>query len=454
VEQIRMMATTGMLGYGYTEKAFHRGVSLGLDFIAADAGSMDPGPYYLGAGVPFVTRTAVKRDLSFMLDAAIEQGIPLLLGSAGGGGGRPQIAIVREVLEELAAERGYHFKYAVIQSEQDKATLKAANHAGRIQPLGPIDELSDAAIDETHRVVAMMGVEPFQKALRDGAQVIIAGRATDASIYSAIPLMHGFNPGLVWHMAKIIECAGQVVTPRTGSDSVVGTLHRDHFLVEPAHPDKRCTRMRIAAHTLYENPSPYHLEEPDGTLVTVDTVYEQLDERTVKVSGSRFEPANRYTVKLEGVRKGGFRTIFFAGVRDPILISVIDEFIAACHERVAEEVRGLGISPDAYRLNVKVYGHNATMGPREPVTHAGGHEIALLAEVTADTEDLSRAVMAKARYALLHTDFPGRKCISGNLAIPFSPSDIPTGEIYEFNIWHVMEIDDPLAPFPIEMAEV
>ena len=67
------------------------------------------------------------------------------------------------------------------------------------------------------------------------------------------------------------------------------------------------------------------------------------------------------------------------------------------------------------------------MGTREPVKTADAHEIALLAEVTADTEDLSRAVMAKARYALLHTDFPGRKCISGNLAIPFSPSDIPVG---------------------------
>lgn len=454
MDQIRMMATTGMLGYGFTEEAFHHGVSMGLDFIAADAGSMDPGPYYLGAGLPFVTRTAIKRDLGFMLDAAMEHDIPLLLGSAGGGGGAPQIALVREVLEELATERGYHFKYAVIQSEQDKAALKSAKRAGRIQPLGPIDELTDETIDETHRVVAMMGVEPFQKAISDGARVVIAGRATDASIYSAIPLMHGFNPGLVWHMAKIIECAGQVVTPRTGSDSVVGTLHRDHFLVEPGHPDKRCTRMRIAAHTLYENPSPYHLEEPDGTLVTVDTVYEQFDDRTVKVSGSRFEPANRYTVKLEGVRKSGHRTVFFAGVRDPNLIGVIDEFIAACHDRVAEEARGLGISPSSYRLNVRVYGHNATMGPREPVKHPSGHEIALLAVVTAATEDLSRAVMAKARYALLHTDFPGRKCISGNLAIPFSPSDISTGETYEFNIWHVMEIDDPLAPFPIEMAEV
>ncbi len=62
--------------------------------------------------------------------------------------------------------------------------------------------------------------------------------------------------------------------------------------------------------------------------------------------------------------------------------------------------------------------------------------------------------MAKLRYALLHTDFPGRKCISGNLAIPFSPSDMHVGAAYEFSVWHRMEIDDPLAPFPIEMVDV
>ena len=43
--ELRMMAATGLLGYGYSEEAFRRGVSLGLDFIAADGGSMDPGPH-------------------------------------------------------------------------------------------------------------------------------------------------------------------------------------------------------------------------------------------------------------------------------------------------------------------------------------------------------------------------------------------------------------------------
>jgi hypothetical protein len=452
--QIRTMAPTGMLGYGFTEEAFRRGLDMGLDFIGCDAGSMDPGPHYLGEGVPFVSRQALKRDLGLLLAGAVEKGIPLLIGSAGGGGGDPQLDLVADIAREVARERNLHFPMALIHAEPGKDYLKRARAQGRIEPLGPIGELDDATIDDSTRIVAMMGVEPFQKALADGAQVVIAGRATDASIYSAIPLMRGCQPGLVWHLAKIIECGGQVVTPRTGQDCVIGTIDGDHFTVEPAHPDKRCTRMRVAAHTLYENPSPYHLEEPDGTLVTTHAAYEQIDPRIVRVSGSRFEPSRRYTVKLEGVKSSGYRTVFVAGVRDPQLISVIDQFIASCHERVAGEARTLGIGPDDYRLNVRVYGRDATMGPREPQRNALPHEIGIVADVLAKDADSSKAVLAKARYALLHTDFPGRKCISGNLAIPFSPSDMFVGQTYEFSVWHRMAIDDPLEPFRIEMEEV
>lgn len=452
--EMRMMATTGMLGYGYTEEAFRRGLEQKPDFIAADGGSMDPGPYYLGEGIPFVSRKAMKRDLALMLEAGVEHNIPVLIGSAGGGGSDPQVAFVREIAEEIAKEKGLSFRMAVIHAEQPKDFIKEKIGEGKVAPLGPINDLTDEDVDETHRVVGMMGVEPFQKALDDGAQVVIAGRATDASIYSAIPLMRGYDPGLVWHLAKIIECAGQVTTPRPGQDCVLGTLADDHFLVEPGHPDKRCTRMRIAAHTLYENPSPYHLVEPDGTLVTTDSEYEQIDPRVVRVSGSRFEASNRYTVKLEGVKETGYRTVFIAGVRDPVLIAGIDGFIESCHERVAGEMSNLGIGRDSYTLNIRVYGKDATMGVREPVKRTASHEIGVLVDVLADDEDTSKAVMAKCRYALLHTDFPGRKCISGNLAIPFSPSDMPVGMTYGFNVWHTMELDDPLAPFPIEMVDV
>lgn len=452
MKPIRMLATTGMLGYGYTEEAFRRATDMELDLIASDAGSMDPGPHYLGAGTAFVSRAATKRDLGLMIEAGMAKGVPVFIGSAGGGGGDPHIDWTMDIVHEIAAEKGLHPQVAVIRSEQTKAALKAKARAGKIAPLGPIGALTEAEIDRSHRVVAMMGPEPYQQALEAGADVVVAGRSSDAAIYAAIPLMRGADPGLAWHLGKIIECGAQVCEPRSGSDSVIGTIYDDHFTVEAAHPEKRATRMRVAAHTLYENPSPYHLKEPTGLVDTSRAVFAQLTANSVRVSGSRFEPANRYTVKLEGVRACGFRTVSMAGTRDPMLVAGIDDYIAWCRERVAADVAALGIDPSRYALHYHLYGKNATMGAIEPVKQTLSHELGILLDVIGDDAEISQAVCAKARFYLLHGDFPGRMCISGNMAIPFSPSDMPVGEVYEFNVWHVMECDDPMEPVRLEMV--
>ncbi len=451
--EFRMMATTGMLGYGYTETALRAGLERDLDFIACDAGSQDPGPYYLGAGTAFVSRAAAKRDLKLMIDAGRVHQIPVLIGSAGGSGGEPHLTWLLEIAREIAGEGRHALRIAAIHAEPDREYLKRQLVAGRITPLGPVEELTLETVDASSRIVAMMGLAPYQQALSEGADVVIAGRSSDAAIFAALPLMRGADAGLAWHLGKIIECAAQVAEPRTGQDCILGTLNDDHFVVEPAHPEKRCTRMRIAAHTLYENPNPYRLQEPEGTLDTSTATYEQIDPRRVRVSGSSFETAGRYSVKLEGVKREGHRSIFFAGIRDPGLISVIDDFVAACRARVADETSSLGIDLGSYRLGIRIYGRDAVMGPLETQTSTP-HEVGLLVDVIADDIDTSRTVLAKARYAFLHTDFAGRKCISGNLAIPFSPSDFDGGEAYSFSVWHRMEIDDPLEPFTVEWINI
>ncbi|MEC8163550.1 MAG: hypothetical protein VX079_03170, partial [Pseudomonadota bacterium] len=115
------------------------------------------------------------------------------------------------------------------------------------------------------------------------------------------------------------------------------------------------------------------------------------------------------------------------------------------------EVGQLDIDPSTFRINVHVYGKNATMGAIEPVQETAAHELGLLVDVIGDTEEISKAVCAKMRYILLHGDFEGRMCISGNMAIPFSPSDMPVGPVYEFSVWHVMECDHPLEAVRMEM---
>jgi hypothetical protein len=450
MQPIRLMATTGILGYGFTEEAFHAGVAMNPDLIACDAGSSDPGPHYLGSGTAFVSRAAAKRDLALMVTAGNAHNIPVMIGSAGGSGSDAQVDWVLDILDEICRENALDPKICVIRTEQAKDNLQQKLADGKIAPLGPIGELVAEDIDAAARIVAMVGPEAYQKALADGADVVIAGRSTDAALFAALPLMRGADAGLSWHLAKIIECGAQVVEPREGQDCVIGTIYDDHFTVEPGHPERRCTVTRVSAHTLYENPEPYRLKEPDGTLVTDQCRFEQLEERIVKVSGSRYEPSDSYTVKLEGARQVGFRTVFIAGIRDPILIDGIDDFVTSCRARIARDVGALGIETADYTLSVHLYGKNAVMGELEPEADGPVHELGLLLDVLGRTEDISRAVLAKSRYAFLHTDFPGRMCISGNLAIPFSPSDMHIGPVYEFNIWHVMECDDPMEPVRLQ----
>ena len=73
MKEIRVLSPTAILGYGFPEESFNEGMRRKPHVIAVDAGSTDPGPYYLGAGYSFTDRNAVKRDLSIMIPAALEK---------------------------------------------------------------------------------------------------------------------------------------------------------------------------------------------------------------------------------------------------------------------------------------------------------------------------------------------------------------------------------------------
>ena len=156
----------------------------------------------------------------------------------------------------------------------------------------------------------MMGAEPFTRALEAGAEVVIAGRSRDPSMFAANPLQRGLPPGPAWHAAKILECGAAGVAYRTrGPDCMFARIGRDGFVMVPPHPEYACTPVSIAAHTFYETGSPTHLPEPGGTLDTGGTAYEALDPRTVRVTGSAFRPAPRYTVKLVGAEGLGHQSL-------------------------------------------------------------------------------------------------------------------------------------------------
>src|SRR5205807_6145273 len=125
--------------------------------------------------------------------------------------------------------------------------------------------LTEPQVDDSAHIVAMMGAEPIQAALQE-ADIVLAGRASDAAIFAALPLLERFAPALCWHVGKILECGAAAVAQRAAPDSMMAVLHADSFDIYPLREDYRCTPQSIASHTLYENADPFELSEPSGIL--------------------------------------------------------------------------------------------------------------------------------------------------------------------------------------------
>lgn len=449
---VRMISASGILGYGFPESSLKTGLERKPHMVGVDGGSSDPGPHYLGSGKTFTNRLAIKRDMSLLLRGAVANKIPMMIGTCGGAGGEPHLQACVEILREIAREHDLHFKLAMIHSEQNKSWLKERLRAGRIKPLGAVKPLTDAVIDRAERIVGMMGPEPHMAALEAGAQVILAGRGTDPAPWAALAMHRGMPPAQAWFAGKMLECACNAALPKK-HDCLMATVAPDYVEVEPLNPELRCTPLSVAVQALHENASPVIHKEPGGLLDTSACSIDAHTERSVRVSGMQWRP-QPYTIKLEGAEKVGYSAITFAGTRDPGLVGQIDDFMRGVRESVATKVSAFNVSPEEYQLVLRLYGRNGVMGEWEPVKDAASHEIGILAEAVAKTQDVANAVISVTRVTLLHSDFPGRMCKEGNMAFPFSPSDIERGALYEFSLRHVVEPDDPYQMFPIEYESV
>lgn len=442
-----VVISCGMLGYGFPETSLERAVGVGLDLIAVDAGSTDPGPYYLGSGKPFCNDAMVRRDLELLLDAQAESGAKLVIGSAGGAGSDVHLAHTLDILRDCIARRGRPRRIATISSEMGKDELRAALRQGRISAFETPDLPTERDIEESTHIVAQIGIEPIAAALRAAdPDILVAGRAWDPANIAALPVARGYDRGLSVHAGKILECGAQAAEPVGGSDLLLGRIRPRDFIVEPCTDGKACTVESVAAHTMYEKTDPVLLPGPGGISDLRQTRFEALDDRRVRVSGTRHIPDAVYRVKLEGARCAGFRNIVIGGIRDPLMIAQIDAIQAGLTERIAAFLQPR-IQPGQYRIRFHHYGIDGVMGRLEPM-RATPHEVGLLIDVVGETEAIAAAVAGAARSLLLHWSYPGRIATAGNLALPFSPAEIPAGPVYEFSLYHLMEMPDPVARFP------
>ena len=448
----KILMPIGGLGAGINPEAFENGMGLKPDVIAIDTGSTDSGPAYLANGMCKYSRGMLKSDLKIAVTGAMTAGIPLFVGSCGTCGTDNMVDLCAEIVAEIFKEDGYKGKIAKVYSQQDAEVLKRKWDQGKIHALEGAPDITRDTFDECTNIVAVLGAEPFIEAYKNGANVVLTGRATDTAIIAALPIYKGCNVGAAWHGAKTVECGAQCADKSDGM-GVFLTVDEEGFEVRALMGDAHCTPYTVAAHLLYENADPFQLKEPSGTMLTAAAVYTQVDECTTRVTGTKFEHADQYTLKLEGATIAGYQNISLVGVANRKVLADPEKWIKNMSEYTVKQINKAGISPDDYSFNFKLYGYNAVIEGSVPEGTPPPREIGVLLTVTGKTQELATQVAKVFNPPLLHfpADFSEQM---PSFAFPFSPVDCPRGATYEFKLFHVVDVDNPMELIRIQYDEV
>lgn len=456
LDEIRILSCVndGRIGE-ISQESIAAGLKLKPDVIVGQGNGMDPGPHALGAGEAWVEPLEV--NLAPMMIYAKQNKIPFIFSVGAPAGHDIGLEASLKGVDKIAKKSNMKFRIAVIHGEISKQYVKAKLAKGvkmrRVIDTDRLPEfLRQEDVDRAQRIVGQMGPEPIMKALDLGVDGILTGRALDVALHMALPLKKGFNKGLVALMAKNIECGGQVGWHTRPNDSIFTILKNDHYILFPPQEEFSCTVPSVASHTLYERRDPYKEENPGGYLDLSSAKYEQLDAKRVKVSGGTWHDTP-YTVKMEGAAIAGYRTISICGIRDPNCIKSIDFILSHLHSRYKKSPRFAGLSEDDCKVFVHVYGKNGVMGPSEPQKQITSQELGIVFDVVAKTQTLANQVCAFYRGSLLHAEYPERITTGANMATLFSQHDIPVGPTYEFNVWHLMPLEDPCEPFHVEVVD-
>jgi hypothetical protein len=336
-----------------------------------------------------------------------------------------------------------------LKSGQPADRVINALDRGRITSLEPVIDIDHNLLQSCTNIVALAGAEQIQAALNTGANIVIAGRATDTATIAALPLARGCHAGGAWHGAKIGEC-GALATTNASSGTIMITFDADGFTVEPMGQNARATPYTVSAHMLYENSNPLQLYEPGGHLDVTGATYTALDDRRVRVTGSTWVPSDTYTVKLEGARCGGYQCVSLVLIREARYVQNIETWTEAveenCRRKAQERIEG------DFTLELRIIGLNATLGSQD-VNAQIGSEVGVLGIVTAPSEMVAKEVAKMLNPYLLHMPLTEDEEMP-TFAFPFSPNEINRGEIYEFCLNHVMELDDPMQAFSLTIEQV
>ena len=303
----------------------------------------------------------------------------------------------RGALMELFRKKGWHARIAVVTGDDVLGRLDSLQQAGEAldhmdsgQPLSTVRERMVFAN-------AYLGAAPLVQALRDGADIVLAGRVADAALFLA-PLVHEFGWTLdartpaEWNrlaqglaVGHLLECSGQ------GSGGNFGGLdwqeipdlgHIGYPIAEVSEDGTAVitkapgTGGRISFDTvreqlLYEVQDPHHYQSPDVVLDFGTVRLQDLGGDRVRLSGATGKPRPDKLKIVGGFQDGWMGQATFG-------YSWPQAYLKA--ERTADIVRNLmreqGMRCDEMR--VEYLGYDSILGPlADPAQRDGLNEVYL-----------------------------------------------------------------------------
>ena len=451
-KELRIISPNGHLGFAPTkEESFWLGAATKPDYYCADSGSDDIGPVPLGSDVCASHPDHQKHDLELMLLASREQGVPMIIGSAGDTGSNSRVDMYVQFIKDIAAKHNMKkFKLCYFYSNVDKEYISTKMINGEeIEGLNSRENLTLEELDKTDHIVAVAGVHPFIKCLEMGADVIIGGRSSDVAVFAAPAIYEGFPENLSYYLGKVLECASFCAEPYGAKESVIGTITHEDVKVTACAPFQRCTIASVAGHAMYERTNPYFEYVAGGCMDMRECHYEQYDEKTCRITNPKFIPIEgKIKVKLEGAGRVGYRYLGMAGVRDPYTIKNIDKVIDWAKSQIVERHPEGG-----YEISYRIFGKNGVMGDLEPIKEPKSHELLIVVEGVSKDKKLAEEITLIGTRQIFYARLPEVKGTAGTAAFILDEVT-PLSDAYTWTMDHTVAVDDPLELFDIHEIEI
>jgi hypothetical protein len=129
------------------------------------------------------------------------------------------------------------------------------------------------------------------------------------------------------------------------------------------------------------------------------------------------------------------------GIEDPEVLANLDEFHDRMQRVLTDRITRTFGAAVRFDLSLRLYGWNGTSGRPVPAGTPPPRDVGVMFVVTAPTQDLANRMAKACNPYFFHT--PLREGIEmPSYAFPFTPAEIPRGQVYEFVLNHVVHTHD------------